>query len=200
MSSITHSPALPLDYQSPIAKKPAGPGKWLLRIFIGGALFMAAVSVLLPSLCKARETPNRAKCASNLHQIGLAILLYTNDHNGVYPDSLATIMREEQITAAVFVCPSSNDEAASGDTQADVIANMSKPHHCSYVYVGNGLSTATAKYDRVICYEQPENHQKDGMNMLFGDGHAEWMNMPMAKTLIAKATAATQPVVVAEAR
>jgi prepilin-type processing-associated H-X9-DG protein len=199
MSTITHSPASPLDYQSPITKKSAGPGKWLLRIFIGAALAVGAISVLLPSLCKSSETANRAKCASNLHQIGLGIRLYTNDHHGVYPDSFATILREEQLTPSVFVCPSSNAEAASGDTQADIIAKMSTPRFCSYVYLGNGLTTATAKDDMVICYELPENHQKDGMNMLFGDGHAEWMNMAAAKSLIAKATAATQPAV-AEAR
>jgi prepilin-type processing-associated H-X9-DG protein len=195
MSSITHSPASTLDYQSPTARKPAGPGKWLLRIFIGGALAVGAISILLPNLCKGRETSNRAKCASNLHQIGLAISMYTSDHNGVYPDSFATIMREEQITSAVFVCPSSNDEAASGDTQADVIANMTTPHHCSYVYLGNGLTTATTKDEMVICYEPPENHGGDGMNMLFGDGHAEWIQIARAKTLIAKAQAATQPAV-----
>jgi prepilin-type processing-associated H-X9-DG protein len=186
--STTHPTAAPLDYQTPMPKPKAGIGKWLLRIFIGGVLVIGAASILLPSLCKAREPANRAKCASNLHQIGLAILLYTNDNHGQYPDSFATILLNEQLTAAVFTCPSSNDEAADGDSPAAIAANLTKPHRCSYVYLGKGLTTRTEKDDMLICYELPENHQGDGMNMLFADGHAEWMVMAQAKLLISKAT------------
>src|ERR1019366_4560146 len=94
--STTHPTAALLDYQTPIAKPKAGVGKWLLRIFIAGVLLFGAAAVLMPSLCKGGETANRAKCASNLHQIGLGILLYANDNHGQYPDSLATILLNEQ--------------------------------------------------------------------------------------------------------
>ena len=51
----------------------------------------------------------------------------------------------------------------------------------TYVYLGKGMTTATVKDDTLIAYESPENHQGDGMNMLFGDGHAEWEQMAAAK-------------------
>jgi len=47
------------------------------------------ISILLPSLNRARETANRVKCASNLRQIGQAILLYSNDNNGPYPRTIS---------------------------------------------------------------------------------------------------------------
>ena len=48
------------------------------------------ISILLPSLNRARETANRVKCASNLRQIGQAILLYSNDNRGAYPRTVAS--------------------------------------------------------------------------------------------------------------
>jgi len=182
----------PLDYQVPAKKKRTGTN-WLLWIGVTVVLGIAAISVLLPSLCKPRETANRAKCASNLHQIGLAISLYAQDHGGTYPDSFAQLMTEEQLTAAVFVCPSSNDEAADGENAAAVAVNLSKPHHLSYVYLGKGKTTATVKDDTVIVYEPLENHQQDGMDVLYGDGHAAWVSRDQAKRLIAKLAPATQP-------
>jgi prepilin-type processing-associated H-X9-DG protein len=192
MSTTPQTGVSHLDYQSPQTKKSKWPS-WLLYIGVTAVLGMLVISTMLPGLCKAREPANRAKCGSNLHQIGLGIQLYAQDHAGQYPDSFATLMQNEELTPAVFICPSSNDEAADGDTQAAIIANMAKPHHLSYVYVGCGLTTSTVKDDAVIAYELPENHQGDGMNMLFGDGHVEWEQMAMARTLIAKAVASTQP-------
>jgi len=43
------------------------------------------ISILLPALNKAREMANRAKCASNLREIGQALALYANDNAGNYP-------------------------------------------------------------------------------------------------------------------
>jgi hypothetical protein len=40
---------------------------------------------------RARETANRVKCASNLRQIGQAILLYSNENRGAYPRTYTTI-------------------------------------------------------------------------------------------------------------
>ncbi len=59
-----------------------------------------------------------------------------------------------------------------------------QPHHLSYVYLGNGLTSATVNNDTLVAYELPENHQGDGMNLLFGDGHAEWFGMKAANALI----------------
>jgi len=183
--------ASPLDYQSTTDKRSRP--NWLLRIVVAAVLLIGAASVLLPSMCKAGETANRAKCASNLHQIGLAISLYARENGGIYPDSFATMMIAEGLTPAVFVCPSSNDEAAGGDSPAQMAGNLTgKPHHLSYVYLGKTLTSATVRDDTVVAYEHPENHQDGGMNILFGDGHAEWYPMANAKLLIAKSTAATQ--------
>jgi len=44
------------------------------------------ISLMMPSLTKVREAANRAVCASNLHQIGVACRNYAMDHSGEFPN------------------------------------------------------------------------------------------------------------------
>jgi prepilin-type processing-associated H-X9-DG protein len=48
-------------------------------------LIVVGISLFLPSRTICGESANRVKCASNLRQIGQAILLYSNDNRGAYP-------------------------------------------------------------------------------------------------------------------
>src|SRR5438874_2006417 len=65
------------------------------------------MSILLPSLNRARETANRVKCASNMRQIGQAILLYSNENNRAYPDKLQKPLVTQDFTSQVSTSPSS---------------------------------------------------------------------------------------------
>lgn len=55
-----------------------------LLVVIG--IIALLMSMLFPVLRSARQTAERAKCASNLRQLGLAFQMYTNDNRQWLPD------------------------------------------------------------------------------------------------------------------
>jgi prepilin-type N-terminal cleavage/methylation domain-containing protein/prepilin-type processing-associated H-X9-DG protein len=238
-------------------------GFTLVELLVVIGIIALLISILLPSLNKARETANRAKCASNLHQIGLAILLYQNENNQLSPRTIEDtttspaptwgyngspstldpfsgaegannvtasfflLARIEQLTPAVFICPSSNAEAwdfGGGSNSAQnwldwngttgITKNLSYSYEnpfASQAAISNGWQqknpdatyaiasdlnpgfsvpnatinvtnvSTTAPSSQMRDGNSP-NHQQDGQNVLYGDGHAEWMNNPFCGT------------------
>ncbi len=123
---------------------------------------------------------------SNLHQIGLAILMYAQDHGGRYPDTLGEVWRASRSRPQAFVCPASPDEAAAARPRGpSPPAVDAAGGHCSYVYVGRGLTDEDRDRRDGGRYEPLANHG-DGGNVLYGDGHADWADA--ARDAVAAAT------------
>jgi len=192
--SDTNAPAgPPLDYETP-KPKPGSSGSFVALLILALVFLALMYEILIPSTSRSTGTANRVRCAANLRQIGQAILMYTNENHGVYPDSLATLLITEDITSGVFVCPNSNDEAAAGPTTQAIISNLATVGHLSYVYVGVGWTSATTQANAVVAYESLTNHDGDGMNVLFGDGHVGWLTPKQAKIILANAGPGKPPV------
>lgn len=151
------------------------------------------VSCLLPSMGRAREPANRVKCGNNLTQIGRAMILYANENTGAFPPSFAELIETQDITSEVFVCPSSNAEKATGATTQQVANFKANPSlHCSYIYAAAGMTNRVSA-THVLAYEPLTNHDNRGINVLYGDGHTEWLDAAEAKWFIAELAAGRNP-------
>jgi prepilin-type processing-associated H-X9-DG protein len=119
--------------------------------------------------------PKRLACLANLKQLGVALLLYGEEHGGQYPtveqwcDLLVTEFGEEESFKDTFHCPEaergpcnyamnpSADPHGDGDV---VLLFESKPGWNQF----GGADLLTT-----------ENHGGKGCNILFVDGHVEFV-------------------------
>lgn len=60
-------------------------GFTLIELLVVIAIISLLVSILLPSLTKAKELAQSAVCLSNLKSCGLTLVLYAQDHDEYYP-------------------------------------------------------------------------------------------------------------------
>ncbi len=130
-----------------------GPGIEESLKSVAGASIGAGV--LLPALARARDQARRAASMSNLKQIGLGSLMYANEHDNKLPDDLKAIQPYQ--------------------TNPKVLDSPRKPKDFagpSYIYLP-GQSTSSDAHN-IVVYENPAFCQ-DGVDVLFLDGHVEFM-------------------------
>jgi prepilin-type N-terminal cleavage/methylation domain-containing protein len=69
-----------LNYQKPDRK-----GFTLIELLIVIEIIAILAAVLFPVFGRARENARRSSCQSNLKQIGMGLLQYTQDYDESYP-------------------------------------------------------------------------------------------------------------------
>jgi prepilin-type N-terminal cleavage/methylation domain-containing protein len=90
----------------------------LIELLVVIAIIGILASLLLPVLARAKERARRAKCASNLHEYGLACMMYANDNgdklpkmaSGFWPWDVsvetADLLTQNGVQRGILYCPS----------------------------------------------------------------------------------------------
>jgi prepilin-type N-terminal cleavage/methylation domain-containing protein/prepilin-type processing-associated H-X9-DG protein len=95
-------------------------GFTLIEILVTIAIIAILASILFPVFARARENARRVSCLSNLKQIGLAIMQYTQDYDEMYPPTFKrssankTVAQTESGTPGAYFYCSYDGSASSG--------------------------------------------------------------------------------------
>lgn len=134
------------------------------------------MGILMPALAKTRYIAYRMVCATNESNLGKAMMMYANDYKGKYPTSSQwcdLLIEYTDANERTFQCKGSGEWSCNYAMNKNIEAlGTSAPPDMVLVFESKeeGLNQAGGLELVTI-----KNHGGDGCNVLFNDGHVEYV-------------------------
>ena len=179
-------------------------GFTLIELLVVIAIIGILAGILLPVLSRARESARKTQCMSNIKQIGMGLIMYANENAEIFPSDSAyggaspamrglNLLYDTYVSDnKVFNCP--RDTTVSAATNAGMSASTSggteafTSAQSSYGY--DRFHTQADDADVALAADRPlgtpsatassDNHSARGQNVVYVDGHVEFVNSPLA--------------------
>ncbi len=179
-------------------------GFTLIELLVVIAIIGILAGILLPVLSRARESARKTQCMSNVKQIGMGLIMYANENSESFPSDSAysgsspamrglNLLYDTYVSdSRVFNCTSDAtvttalNSGMSASTSGGTEAFTST--QCSYGY--DRAHTQVDDADVALVADRPPatlsssastaNHNGRGQNVVYIDGHVEFVNSPLA--------------------
>jgi len=134
----------------------------LIELLVVIAIIAILAAILFPVFARARENARRASCMSNLKQISLGFLMYTQDYDERYPASFTLMATPPVIfywkaidpyikSKQIWQCPSQSTPALVPSVYADMgwsATDLRPVYYYNYGFGGNDLSGTTFRLNQ----------------------------------------------------
>lgn len=197
--------------------KPAASASWLdeagwhgrsISPFPGSEVFSSTLgispasigmmgAILVPAISRARTLARRTACQQQLRQIAAAAFAYANAHKGQLPEDLATLVVEVlKGQTQILLCPAvaRNPPPPPPPDQPEELRRWVRKY-ADYVYVSGEIDMRMIRRPAsiILAYDKLGNHGGKGMNILFADGHVQWVKMDRALRMLREQGIAVPP-------